>query len=701
MVTRVPIAGLAAMLLSSIPAAHATPGTCRERLLPPPPEAATGTRPITARDLIELRDFGRGDASTTGKPIYALSPDGMRAAIALRRADVESDSYCLGVAIIRLDASGSAMLVDVGGEFMQSYADGRGIPATPTGSAYGTAPIWSPDGKAVFYLRRDHGITQAWRADVAGTGGRPLTHFATDALSIEWSTDGRTLLVATRPALAAGQAEIEKEGRRGYHYDARWSPHWESKPRPPLPLPRQISAIDPLTGKERILSDAEARQLRSVSTRPQDAEMFAISASGNRAWTTREGLNPFNAPRRFHVEYTGTELVCPDTICGAGVAAAWWRDDHTLEFLRGGRADDAGRTAFYRWDVRKGGPPRLQFQTDAALMDCMPWQRSMLCAVETATTPRRLARVDPAMGRFTTLYDANPEFADVRLGSVERLRFRNAIGQQTYGDLVLPPDHRPGQRHPLVVVQYISRGFLRGGTGDEYPIFLFAQRGIAVLSFQRTGYLPETYATPDPSAAQRINIDGFKERRAILSALLAGVDAAIAKGVADPDRLGISGMSDGASTTQFALINTDRFKAAAISSCCDEPSWLFVTGPAYRDQALSWGYPKQASDGEAFWKVMSLTANAPSMRTPLLIQVPDSEFRGALEPFSALQQYHAPVDMYVFPDEMHVKAHPAHRLAIYQRATGWFAFWLLGSNSDDPALADEFTRWEAMRKAPR
>ncbi|MCW3838182.1 Atxe2 family lasso peptide isopeptidase [Sphingomonas canadensis] len=671
--------------------------------MPPRHEAATGTRPIKPRDLIELRDFGRSDASLTGKPIYTLSPDGMSAAIALRRADVQSDSYCLGVAIIRLDGSRRARLIDVGGEFMQSYADGRGIPATPTGSAYGTAPIWSPDGKAVFYLRRDHGVTQVWRAAVDETQGRPLTHFSTDALSIEWSSVGRTLLVATRPALAAGAAAIENEGRRGYHYDARWSPHWEAKPRPPLPLPQQISAIDPRTGEERILLEAEARKLKSVSmpSRPTDAELFTISAAGNRAWTTRVGLNPFNAPRRFHVEFDGRELNCPDAICGAGVSAAWWRNDHTLEFLRGGRADDGGRLALYRWDIRRGGSPQLQFQTDAALMDCTPWHASMLCAVETARMPRRLVKVDPSTGRFTTLFDANPQFASLRLGAVERLRFRNAIGQQTYGDLVLPPNHRAGQRHPLVVVQYISRGFLRGGTGDEYPIFLLAQQGIAVLSFQRTGYLPETYATADPSAAQRVNIEGFKERRAIFSALLAGVDAAIGKGVVDPDQLGISGMSDGASTTQFALINSNRFRAAAISSCCDEPSWLFVTGPAYRDQALSWGYPKQASDGEAFWKAMSLTANAPTMRTPLLIQVPDSEFRGALEPFSALQQYRAPVDMYVFPNEMHVKAHPAHRLAIYQRAVAWFRFWLLASTSDEPELANEIIRWKALRNPPQ
>src|SRR3546814_13128841 len=72
-----------------------------------------------------------------------------------------------------------------------------------------------------------------------------------------------------------------------------------------------------------------------------------------------------------------------------------------------------------------------------------------------------------------------------------RLRWINRFGLQAIGDLVIPDPSRPSKPYPLVVVQYDTRGFLRGGTGDEYPIQALAASGFAVLSVSR----PLDYAT--------------------------------------------------------------------------------------------------------------------------------------------------------------------------------------------------------------
>ncbi|MFX8907073.1 hypothetical protein ABTM87_19775, partial [Acinetobacter baumannii] len=61
-----------------------------------------------------------------------------------------------------------------------------------------------------------------------------------------------------------------------------------------------------------------------------------------------------------------------------------------------------------------------------------------------------------------------------------------------------------------------------------------------------------------------VNGKGWAERRSLLSSLVTGVNMVIARGVADPARIGITGLSDGASTARFALINTRLFAAAAI-----------------------------------------------------------------------------------------------------------------------------------------
>jgi hypothetical protein len=52
--------------------------------------------------------------------------------------------------------------------------------------------------------------------------------------------------------------------------------------------------------------------------------------------------------------------------------------------------------------------------------------------------------------------------------------------------------------------------------------------------------------------------------------------------------------------------------------------------------------------------------------------------------------------MYVFADEYHVKWHPAHRLAIYERAIDWFDFWLNGREDPAPAKREQYSRWRAL-----
>jgi hypothetical protein len=56
------------------------------------------------------------------------------------------------------------------------------------------------------------------------------------------------------------------------------------------------------------------------------------------------------------------------------------------------------------------------------------------------------------------------------------------------------------------------------------------------------------------------------------------------------------------------------------------------------------------------------------------------------------------VDLYVFPDEHHVKWQPIHRLSIYQRNLDWFGFWL---KNEAPSLApdhrEEEERWSMLR----
>ncbi|NML08056.1 Atxe2 family lasso peptide isopeptidase [Sphingomonas sp. G-3-2-10] len=690
-----------ALLACMTGVAHATPPACGERLLPPSPGAATGQRPITAHDLIELRDFGTM-FDTSRRPSFSLSPDGRYAALILRRADPERDDYCFGVMLVPLDGRADPRLLDVGGEFIQAVTDPYGVTGVPSGLPVTEPPVWSPDGTTLAYLRRDKGQTQIWRVGLDGAPARQITQLTTEPRNLAWSKSGSILLFTTRRLFDAGVDEIEREGRSGFLYDERfWSVAY-SRPTPRLPLPTEINALDLATGGPRIVTSEQAAILRGERSMqiPAEARISATSPSAGLAWVASERADRPRGPTLLRVQAAGKELPCHGEVCHEPIAGLWWNAEDMLFILRGGNADNGGRSALYRWRPGAEPGPRLLLDTEDFLAGCGLAGTSLICARESATRPRVLVRIDPGTGRSTTVFDPNRQFAEVRLGKAERLTWTDRDGVRTYGDLVLPPDHKPGQRHPLIVVQYISRGFLRGGQGDEYPIQLLASRGYAVLNFNWPAEAPAAAATGSDEAAQRVKVSNWSGRRRIFTALEAGIDTAIAKGVVDPALIGITGLSDGASTVQFALINSTRFKAAIMSTCCDDPNAVFNAGPGYGNNVVKdVGYPPAGSDGRAFWRPQSIAVNADRLKVPLLMHLPDGEFRMAQEAFAALRSHDAPVEMYVFPDEWHTKHHPAHRLAIYGRNIAWFDFWLRGLESDDPERSAEIARWKLLRDA--
>ena len=157
---------------------------------------------------------------------------------------------------------------------------------------------------------------------------------------------------------------------------------------------------------------------------------------------------------------------------------------------------------------------------------------------------------------------------------------------------------------------------------------------------------------------------------------------------------------DGATTAAWALVNSHRFAAAALSTCCLDATTTMVTGGiAYAERMRRQGFPPFSQDSRDVWRPLALSLNAAGPKVPILMQLADDEYLFALPAFTALRENGWPVEMYVFPDEHHIKWQPAHRLAIYQRNLDWFDFWLNGREDPDPGKVVQYDRWRALRKA--
>lgn len=667
------------------------------------PLASPSQRTVSARDLVRLRDVGFYTGFARKSPL-GVAPDGRRIGYVITRADPDTNAWCQALVVQALGAP-EPRVVDTGGTYIPVIRYIRGN-RTNTGAPDVISPAWSPDGKWIAYRKRVDGITQVWRVRADGSESHQLTHSDVDVSDTGWSTDGKSVLFTREAGVLEAAETIRQEGLGGYHYDARTTPFSGMKPAVSGPRPLEYLAIDIATGKIRPATPDEKRMLggRKFDGVPDGASHVSQGSDGTLVWSIATDPQRLMSPKAIWLKRPGKQpVVCTDPTCRdmkRDVEALFWDGSAVLFLKREGWAD--AKTVLYRWTP--GAAARRLLETEDILMGCTLTGKRLLCMREGTRQPRRIVTIDARSGKETVIYDPNPDIQNLKLGRTKRLYWHNRYGLPAFGDLVLPPAYDKGKPLPLIIVQYITRGFLRGGTGDEYPIWLFAAHGYAVLSVQTPPIFYQSL--PDPGwhtweEAEAANTKGWSERWSTLTSVLAGIDAAKREVSIDPARIGITGLSDGSTTVQFALVNAPgTFAAAAISSCCMGPQSTRVTGgPTFYAMLRQAGYPSLAQDDPAFWEGLSLSANADKVKVPLLMQLADHETLLGLDDYAYLHDYGAPVDLYVFPDEYHTKSQPAHRLAIYQRNLAWFDFWLGGHDGEAEAQTEEYKRWSAMRKA--
>jgi len=658
-------------------------------------------RAITADDLIGLRDIGVPNALATDSPL-GISPDGRQVAFVISQPDVDRNAYCFALVVLSLKKGATPRIVDQGGEPIRAVLSVRGLLVTQ-GYLSINRPIWSPDGRWLAYLRRDHGVTQLWRVASNGSKAEPVTSGSSDVERFAWTGDGKALIVERAADPETDQNAPDREALNGYVYDDRFVPSASSKPLE-LASGDEICQRIALDGRDSVAVDQCSTLSPKLRADTAARAILQTQEGDRRAWTEQEDPDQLISPVHLWADDGHGHVVrCAYHVCEgsveAGVEGLWWSRAGELLFLK---REGWGNSRFglYRWRLGRSAPMRI-LATNDLLMGCQISRAGLLCARDASSKPRRLVLINPKKGSSSLLFDPNPEFATLKLGHVTRLHWRNAIGFECYGDLVLPPDHRPGQRHPLIIVQYITRGFLRGGTGDEYPIQPFAARGYAVLSVQAP---PSFYVSlrhgpwRDFRDAEIENMKGWRDRRSMFSALVEGIRTVERLGVIDTKRIGLTGLSDGATTAQFALVNSKLFAAAAISSCCvDAQPMMIYGGQRLAHDRRFKGYADATANGASFWRPVSLALNASKIDTPLLMQLPDEEFIGAIDSVTALENAGKPVSLYVFSDENHTKWQPAHRLAVYTRNLDWFDFWLMGKVDPDPAKREQYARWRRLR----
>lgn len=644
-------------------------------------EPETASRSIEATDLIETLDIG-SNGGMEDDPVFTLSPDHSRFAVAVRRADTASNAYCTGIYIV--GAEGRASLVDAGpGAAFWRYDNFYNTHGFPTGVTQVITPRWSPDGTQLAFLKLVDSRLQLWFWDEQNLS-RAAVDEDDDIVDFLFSADGKSLIYRTRED-AQARADLNREALQGFRLDDRFFPFASTAPYPRGPAAYSFHTVDLVDGAVRTASQQEVASLASSP--------LAVGSGDTRTADVKADANGASRIRTI----VGTrETMCRSESCTGIDGQPWVTPSDRIRYVR--REGWArSMTAIYEWKGGEDRPVRL-FVTPDVLMGCVAMGDDVACAREASNRPRFIDRINLTKGASQVIFDPNPSYRSIRLGRVERLQWTNAMGVEGFGDLIYPSDFKAGRRYPLIVTQYATRGFLRGGTGDEFPIQMFARAGYLVLSIERPRS-PFPVAGLKPLEWQRRDNEGFVTRRSILSFIETKVAQLIAAGLIDPDRVGITGLSDGATTTQFAALHSKMFKAASISGCCWEPSQTWLLGTAIQKQYEQAGWPASPETGQAIWSTIAYSRNAERVAFPILIQSADGELIPALEAVYALRSAKSPIDVFVFPDEEHIKRQPAHRLSVYQRNLRWFDYWLLNKMPSDAKGQEESARWAEMKRA--
>ncbi|MGQ0737321.1 MAG: S9 family peptidase [Acidobacteriota bacterium] len=288
---------------------------------------------------------------------------------------------------------------------------------------------------------------------------------------------------------------------------------------------------------------------------------------------------------------------------------------------------------------------------------------------------------DLATNRVTPVTRVNPELSGFDLGTLEPISWRASDGVEIWGLLLTPAQYRTrAQKLPLLV--YCHGGPIGGVTlgifpqfmhtvaqVDPYPVEAFASAGYAVLFPMPRG------GSGYGESGHRVIINGWGE--VDYGDIMAGVDHVVARGIADPDRLGVLGASYGGFMTNWIVTQTSRFKAASSSASISDLTDLYYLADAGAVMEEYFGRPWE---NRASYEQHSPLTFVEKVTTPLLLQHGENDQRvpiaGGRRFYEALRALDKAVEFDVFPGGGHVQYRPAAQRASMQRNLEWFLRWI-------------------------
>jgi dipeptidyl aminopeptidase/acylaminoacyl peptidase len=568
-------------------------------------------------------------------------------------------------------------------------------------------PRFSPDGRYLSFLsaRPAEGKTQLWVLDRRGGEPRQLTHGIGELTSYEWSPDSEHVVLVMRADEKAPKPIVIdsfqfKADRDGYLSAASRSHLYllgvrsgacepltaDSGKQESLPAwspdGEQIAYVsDPMKGPEQtgideidlIAARAGSTPRRLLSTWSPNRQKLQWTADGTRLAFLQGAEAKFNAYIMDSLAVlevkSGEVRPLTDRLDRAVLSPAFAADGLSLEFA----VEDDGNQYPARVTLASAAVERLAGPMVVHELAAAAGHTAVLVSSDRA--PVEVHALEKGQLRPLSAHN-QALFGELQLGSVEDISFRSRDGTAVHGQLVKPPDYVSGRRYPTIV--WIHGGpngqddhsLELQGYGPPLERQLFATHGFVVLAINYRGSTGR-----GAKFARSILADwGHKE----VEDLLAGVDYAVGKGIADPARLGIGGWSYGGLLTDYLIASDTRFKAAISGAGSGNQLSTYGTDQYIVEYNAELGPPWR---NPGLWlKVSYPFFHADRIRTPTLFLGGDKDFNvpvaGGEQMYQALRTLGVPAQLIVYPGEYHVLTRPSFLVDRFRRYLDWMDKYL-------------------------
>ncbi|MGB1699845.1 MAG: S9 family peptidase, partial [Nannocystaceae bacterium] len=398
---------------------------------------------------------------------------------------------------------------------------------------------------------------------------------------------------------------------------------------------------------------------------------------GRAAWSPDGAQIAFLGARDIHDSTAGTLFIVPSSGGEARALTAdiegtgqWigWRDASTIVLSSHERTESTVRLV----DARRGTSKLLveDGPTCRALSLAADGER-YACSGSRPTHPPEVFLGTMKRGAVTRMTVTNPELERTILGTQRVYRWTAKDGTELQGVLILPTKFEPGTRYPLAVLPHGGpEGVSLNGwnTRATYPAQIFASQGYVVFE---PNYRGSSGRGTSFAVADQQDLGGLE-----FEDVLSGIDALVAEGLVDKDRVGMGGWSYGGYFSGLAATRwTNRFKATVIAAAVTD--WMSFTGTTEIEHENSlvhwklWPY----DEPQKVWDRSPMGHTTNSQTASLIVhgladtRVPPSQ---STELYRALKHAGAPVELVMYPREPHGLRENVHQLDFVERFVGWF-----------------------------